>query len=64
MQILTAKHYSEVRDPYGRIEGAEGDGNPIGRPKISTNPEPSELPETKPLTKERLWAGPWPPAHM
>jgi hypothetical protein len=35
MQILTANHWIEVEDPYGRvrrrIEGAEGDGNPIGK---------------------------------
>jgi hypothetical protein len=35
MQIPTAKHWTEFRDTYGRvagrIEGPEGDGNPIGR---------------------------------
>jgi hypothetical protein len=35
-----ADHWPEVRDPSGRfrgkIKGAEGDGNPIGRP-ILTN---------------------------
>ena len=50
MQILTANHWTEVRDPYGRvrgrIEGTEGDGNPIGRPTVSTNLDPWELPET------------------
>ena len=54
MQILTAKHWIEVRDPYGRvggrIEGAEGDGNPIGRPAISIKLDPWELLETKPQT--------------
>jgi hypothetical protein len=44
MEILTAKHWTEVRDPYGRvrgrIEGNEGDGNPTGRPTVSTNLEP------------------------
>lgn len=62
MQILTANHWTEVRDPYGRvrgrIEGAEGDGNPIGRPTVSTNLDPWELPETEPPTKEHTWAGP------
>jgi hypothetical protein len=56
MQILTSNHYIEVGDPYGRvrvrIEGAEGDGNPIGRPKESTNLYHWEVPETKPPTKE------------
>jgi hypothetical protein len=41
MQILTAKHWTEVGSPYERvrerIEGAEGDGNPIGRPTVLTN---------------------------
>ncbi|EDL24446.1 mCG1048826 [Mus musculus] len=37
MQILTANHWTEVRDPYGRLRRAEGDGNPIGRPTVSTN---------------------------
>jgi hypothetical protein len=40
MQILRANYCTEVRDPYGRvmrrIEGGEGDGNPIGRTTIST----------------------------
>jgi hypothetical protein len=44
MQILTANHWTENGDPYGRvrgrIEGAEGDGNPIGRPRVSTNLDP------------------------
>ena len=50
-------------EELGEIEGAEGDGNPIGRPTVSTNLNPWELPETKPPTKEHTWAGPWPPAH-
>jgi hypothetical protein len=40
MQILTANHWTEPRDPSGRVretEGAEGDCNPIGRTTISTN---------------------------
>jgi hypothetical protein len=40
MQILTAKHWTKPRESNGRvsgkIEGAEGDYNPIGR-TISTN---------------------------
>ena len=60
----TAKHWPEVGDPYGRvrgrIEGAEGDFNPIGRPTVSTKLDPSQLPETKPKTKEHTWAGLWP----
>ena len=51
MQILTPNHWTEVWDPYGRIrgriEGGEWDANPIGRPKVSTNLDPRELPETE-----------------
>jgi hypothetical protein len=39
--MLKANHRTEPGDPYGRvrgrIEGAEGHGNPIGRPTLSTN---------------------------
>jgi hypothetical protein len=52
MQILTAKYWTEVRDPCGtvmeRTEGFEGDYNSIGRTTVSTNPDSSELPETWP----------------
>jgi hypothetical protein len=45
-QILTAKLRTVVRDPNGRvrgrIEGAEEDGNPIGRPTVPTNLDPWE----------------------
>jgi hypothetical protein len=38
----------EVGDFYGRvrgrIEGTEGDDSPIGRPTVSTNLDPRELP--------------------
>ena len=34
------------------VEEAEGDGNPIGRLTISTNPSPWEFPEPEPPTKE------------
>jgi hypothetical protein len=48
MQILTANHWTEVSVLYGRvrrrIEGAEGDGNPIGRPTVSTNLDPLGAP--------------------
>jgi hypothetical protein len=61
MLILRANHWTEVRDPYGRVrgrtEGAEEDCNPVGRTTLSTNPDPSKLPETKPPTKEHSWAG-------
>ena len=52
MQILTANHWTEAEDPYGRvregIKGDEGDGHPIGRLTTeSTILDPGELPETK-----------------
>ena len=54
MQILTAKHWADVKGPYGRVkartEGAEEDGNSIGRTTVSDNSW--ELPETKPPVKE------------
>ena len=47
-----ANHWIEVRDSYGRIRGrieeTEEDGNSIGRPTVSTNLDPWELPGTKP----------------
>jgi hypothetical protein len=56
MQILPANHWTDVGDPYGRVrgrvEGAERNGNPIGRPTVSPNPDTLELTETKPPTKE------------
>ena len=59
MKILTVKHWAEVGGSYGRIrrriEGLLGDGNPIGRPTVSTNLDPWELPETEPPTKEHAW---------
>jgi hypothetical protein len=68
MQILTAKHWMKVGNPYGRvgrrIGGPEGDDNPIGRPTVSTNLDPWELPETKAGAKKHPQAGPWSPAHM
>ena len=66
MQILATNHW--VRDPYrrvsGRIERAEGNGNPIERTTVSTNLEPWELPETKLPTKEHTWVGPRSLEHM
>jgi hypothetical protein len=61
MQTLTANSWTEVGDSHGRVLGrteeAEGDCNPIRRRTVSTNPDLSELTETKPLTKEHTWAG-------
>jgi hypothetical protein len=68
MKTLTTNHWTEVRDPYGRVRGrtkiAERDGNPIGRKTVSNNLDPSELPETKPKPKEHTWTGSWLQAHV
>jgi hypothetical protein len=68
MQIFAFNYWTEVRSPYGRvrgkIEGAGGKGNPIGRTTISTNLDFSELLETKTPTKEHTWIGLWPQAHV
>jgi hypothetical protein len=51
-----ANHWTEVRDPNGRVRGrieeAEEDENTIGRSTILTNPYGWMFPETKPPTKE------------
>ena len=56
MQILTANHWTEVGDLYGRVRGrteeTEVDRNPIGRPTVSTNLYTWELPGSKPGNKE------------
>jgi hypothetical protein len=61
MQILTLNHYTEVTDPCrgirGRIEGAKGEGNPIGRPAVSTNQDPLELPGAEPPTRQYTQVG-------
>jgi hypothetical protein len=49
MQILITNLWTEVGDPCGkirgRIEGAEGEGDPIRRPAVSTNPDLWHIPE-------------------
>ena len=70
MQLLTAKQWTEVGDLYGRVgvkvERTEGDSNLIGRTRVSTNLDLSELPEIKLLTKEHTWAAqsPCPYTHI
>jgi hypothetical protein len=61
MQIPTDKHWTEVRDSFGRVERRievlEGDKNSIGRPTESTNLDPWGLSETEPPTKEHTLVG-------
>ena len=63
MQKCIANHWTEVGDPHGRVKGrivgVERDGIAIGITTVTTNPNPSELPETKPPTKEYTWVGLW-----
>jgi hypothetical protein len=47
--------YGKVRE---RIESVQGDGNSTGRPKVLTNLNPWEIPETEPAIKEHTRAGP------
>lgn len=44
-----------------KTKEAEGENNPIGRPAVSSNPEPRELPETEAPTRSIHWSvpGPW-----
>ena len=46
---------------WERLEEAEEEVSPIGRPAVSTNPDPRELPETEPPTRSihRPVLGPW-----
>jgi hypothetical protein len=59
MQKLKVNYLNEPRDPngrvIGRIEGAEGNSNPIGRTTISTNwtPQSSQGLNHQPETKNK-----------
>ena len=68
VQIFTPNQWTEAADPCGwireKLEEAEEEGDPIGRPAVSTNPDPRELPETEPPTRKHTQAGPRPLAHM
>jgi hypothetical protein len=59
MQILTAKHWTEPRDPIGRVrrraEVAEEQQHQL---------DLTELPGTEPPTKEYTWVSPWLLLHM
>ena len=53
---MAAKHWTELVGPYGRVSGRftgpDSDGNPTGKPTVSINLDPWELPETELPTKE------------
>lgn len=63
MQVLIAKYWTKIRDLYAkvreRIEGTEGDSNPIESPMESTNLDTCVLLEAKLGTKEDTWASLW-----
>ena len=60
-QILTPNHFTEVGDPYGwikgRMEDTEKEDYPIGRPAVSTTPDPWDVSETKSPTRQHTVAG-------
>jgi hypothetical protein len=65
MQILTANHWIEISNQYGRVRGrterVEGDYNPIRRTTMSINSRDLRVPpKTKPRVKEHTWADSWP----
>jgi hypothetical protein len=48
--VYIDKHWMVVGNPYGRVRGRiEGNGNPTGRPNVSTNLDLWDLPEIQPL---------------
>jgi hypothetical protein len=55
MQIRILNHWTDVGHPYVRIRGkmeeAEGESDSMGRPAVSTHPDPRELLETEPPTR-------------
>jgi hypothetical protein len=62
---MLGNNWTKVRDHYGwlswRTEEAKKESNPIGRPVVSTNPNPRQLLETEPPTRSKhgLVQGPW-----
>jgi hypothetical protein len=61
MQILIPKHWTEIGDPCGwirkRLEQAEGEGDSIERPAVSTNWVPWDLPDIELPTRQHIGAG-------
>ena len=60
MQIITADHWTDFGESYERVsgmfDGAEADVYSLGITTVSTEPEPSEFPDTKSPTKQHTWA--------
>ena len=66
--MLKANHWTEHRVPNGGIRertvGAEGVANPFRKNNNINQPDPPELPGTKPPTKDYTWRDPWLLLHM
>jgi len=56
IQICAPKQWTEAADPCGWIRGkpeeAEEEGDPIGKPAVSTNQDPWYLSDTEPPTRQ------------
>jgi hypothetical protein len=61
MQIPTPNQWIEVGVPCvwtrDSLEEAEENGSPIGRPAVSTNPDPWDLSDTELPTRQHTLAG-------
>ena len=68
MPIFTPNQWTEAGDPCGlireKLEEDEEEGDPIGRPAISTNLDPQDLSDTEPPTKQHTPADMRPTTHI
>ena len=68
MQIFTPNQWTEAADPSGsmreKLEEAEEEGNPIGRPAVSTNLDHRDDSDTEPPTRQHTLAGMRLPTHI
>ena len=49
---------------WERLEEAEEEGDPIGRPAVSTNMDLQDLSDTEPPTRQHIPADMRPPTHI
>jgi hypothetical protein len=67
-QIFTLNQLAEPGDPCGwireKLENAEEEGNPIGRPAVSTNMDPWDCSDTEPQTRQHTPADMRSPTHI
>jgi hypothetical protein len=47
-----------------KLEEAEEEGNPIGRPAVSANLDPRDCSDTEPPTRQHIPADMRPPTHI